>query len=206
MRPKARLILAGVLLLLLAACGSPPLAQPYWPVPVDPMARAEAAGLTPEPEEHLTTHTHAHLDVFVDGERIEVPSAIGIDIEATGIEHRLSDDGTAHEYYLPATCDEPCLSPLHTHDPGGIIHTESKEADQQPYTLGQFFTEWGLPLTADCVGQFCKADTTIAVYLDGEQDNGNPADVELTSLLEIAIVIGKPPGEIPDSYPFHFPE
>jgi hypothetical protein len=140
--------------------------------------------------------------VFVDSEPIEVPSAIGIDIVANGIEHELSDDGNAHEYFLPASCDAPCLSPLHTHDPSGIIHTESKDADQQPYTLGQFFAEWGLALDADCVGQFCTADTTIAVYTDGEQFTANPADIELTSHLEIAIVIGTPPTAIPDSFTF----
>lgn len=200
MRAVAPVALVGI---LLAACAAPaPLSQPSWPAPADPMALAENAGLTPEPEEHLTTHTHSHLDVFVDGERVTVPSAIGIDIEATGITHELSADGTTHEYFLPGRCDAPCLSPLHTHDPTGLIHTESKKADQEPYTLGQFFTEWGLPLTADCVGEFCKVDTTIAVYVDGEQVTGNPAEIELLTHSEIAIVIGKAPSAIPDSYPF----
>jgi hypothetical protein len=62
------------------------------------MTLAQDAGLTPEPEEHLVTHTHAHLDVFVDGERVVVPSGIGIDLEADGVTHEVSDDGTANEY------------------------------------------------------------------------------------------------------------
>jgi hypothetical protein len=203
MRSRATASLVGPLLLvLLAGCSSAPLTQPSWPAPVDPMARTEAAGLTPETEEHLATHTHAHLDVFVDGVPVQVPSAIGIDIEATGIEHKLSDDGTAHEYFLPGSCDTPCLSPLHTHNPTGIIHTESKDPDQQPYTLGQFFTEWGVPLNANCVGQFCKTDTNISIYLDGEPYTGDPADIELKSHLGIAIVIGKPPNRIPNSHEF----
>jgi len=199
-RPVA---LAGML--LLTACAATPLTQPVWPAPSDPMGLAVQAGLTPEPVENLTTHTHAHLDVFVDGERIVVPSAIGIDIEAIGITHELSADGTTHEYFLPASCPVACLSPLHTHDPTGIIHTESDKADQEPYTLGQFFTEWGVPLNAECVGEFCKTETTIAVYVDGEQVTGNPAEIKLLSHEEIAIVIGKAPSAIPDSYPFFDP-
>lgn len=203
MSPAFRVVPAAVATaLVLAACQSAPLTQPSWPAPTDPMALAEEAGLTPEPEEHLVTHTHAHLDVFVDGERVVVPSGIGIDLEASGVSHELSDDGTADEYFVHDSCDAPCLSPLHTHDPTGLVHTESKVADQEPYTLGQFFTEWDVRLDGDCVGEFCRTDTPIAVYLDGDSYEGNPAEIELTSHLEIAIVIGREPSEIPDSYPF----
>src|SRR5215203_5960919 len=41
---------------------------PEWPAPDDPMARTAEAGLTPAVKEHLQTHRHSHLDVFVDGE------------------------------------------------------------------------------------------------------------------------------------------
>lgn len=36
----------------------------------------------------------------------------------------------------------PCISPLHTHDTTGSLHTESATA--VPNRLGQFFTEWGV--------------------------------------------------------------
>ena len=193
---------AAATALVLAACQSAPLTQPSWPAPADPMALAQAAGLTPEPEEHLVTHTHAHLDVFVDGEQVVIPGGIGIDLEADGVTHEVSEDGTANEYHVPGTCDAPCLSPLHTHNPTGLIHTESQDPDQEPYTLGQFFTEWGVRLDGDCVGEFCKTDAPIAVYLDGDEYEGNPAEIELTSHLEIAVVIGTPPSTIPDSYTF----
>jgi hypothetical protein len=214
MRSRATGALGSLLLLLLsllAACGSAPLTQPSWPAPPDPMAQAEQAGIAMEAEEHLTTHTHVHLDVFVDGERVEVPSGIGIDIEVSGVSHELSADGTAHEYFV-SRCDALCLSDLHTHDPSGIIHTESRMADQEPYTLGQFFTEWGVRLDASCVGEFCKggaenndpnaAEASIAVYVNGEQQTGNPSDIKLVNHVEIAIVIGSPPDEIPSSFTF----
>jgi hypothetical protein len=200
-RGAAMAVLVGCL--ILAACATPkPLTQPSWPAPSDPMTLATQAGLVPTEKEHLTTHTHAHLDVIVDGQAVEVPSGIGIDIESpSGIRTEPTDDGTGTQYFV-TSCPEPCLSPLHTHDPTGILHTESNDPDQQPYTLGQFFAEWGLRLDDKCVGEFCTSDTSIAVYLNGARYKGNPADIKLESHLEIAVVIGKPPGFIPDSWNF----
>jgi hypothetical protein len=190
--------------LLLAACGQPAssLKQPSWPAPSDPMALATQAGLEATQSEHLNTHTHAHLDVRVDGETVVVPAGLRVDIEApTGINKEKTADGTATEYYV-TLCFAPCLSPLHTHDPSGIIHTESIKDNQEPYTLGQFFTEWGVTLDDQCVGEFCKSDTSIAVYLDGKKYDGNPAEIKLKSHLEIAIIVGEPPTIIPDSWEF----
>jgi len=165
------------------------------------MARAESAGLTPEADEFLTTHTHAHLDVFVDGERVEIPAAIGIDVNGSGIEAELMDDEVNTEYQLRSPCDSPCLSPLHTHDVFGIIHTESKVANAPSFTLGQFFTEWGVRLDASCVGEYCAPDVPIQVYLDGRPFGGDdPSEIELTSHLVIAIAIGAVPGLIPENW------
>ena len=202
-------LLAG--LLALTACqakpptvsypSSAPLAPPSWTAPADPVALAEEAGLVPYEVEHLTTHLHAHLHVFVDGEPVVVPAGIGIAVGLKGVKDEPTDDGTEH-FYSVTTCDVPCLSPLHTHTPDGLIHEESPETNHPPYTLGQFFTEWGLRLDDSCVGEFCKSDTSIAVYLDGKKTDGNPAEVKLKSHLEIAIIIGKPPALVPNSWDF----
>ncbi|MGH2358270.1 MAG: hypothetical protein ACRDGJ_09690 [Candidatus Limnocylindria bacterium] len=169
------------------------------------MALAADAGLVPTEKEYLSTHTHAHLDVFVDGQLVEVPSGIGIDIDAPeGIDIEPTDDGTGTQYFV-TTCSHPCLSPLHTHDPTGIVHTESEDPDQEAYTLGQFFTEWGVRLDDQCIGEFCTSSTTIAIYANGEKRDGNPADIRLEHHLEIAIVIGTPPSLIPDTWDFFDP-
>jgi hypothetical protein len=165
------------------------------------MGLAADAGLTPTDREYLVTHTHAHLDVFVDGTRIVVPAGIGIDIGADGVTETTTPDGTETEYGV-AICDAPCISPLHTHLPEGVIHTESEEPNIEPYTLGQFFTQWGLTLDDSCVGEFCRDKTTIEIYLNGEKHEGDPALIELISHLEIAMVIGKPPATIPESHTF----
>lgn len=80
------------------------------------------------------------------------------------------------------------------------MHTES--LDQTPNRLGQFFTEWGVALDESCVGGYCKPETSVAVYVDGEPYEGDPADIDLTDQKEIAVVIGTPPAVIPSSFDF----
>jgi hypothetical protein len=163
---------------------------PAWPAPDDPMARTEAAGLEPAVKEHLQTHRHSHLDVLVDGQPVVVPAGIGIDITDPGVRHAGGSYGGIEE------CTHPCISPLHTHDATGIIHTES--AEDELLTLGQLFTEWGVELDDECVGDFCEGDTEIAVYIGRDEYDGDPADIELEDQRQIAIVIGTPPDRIPD--------
>jgi hypothetical protein len=87
-----------------------------------------------------------------------------------------------------------CISPLHTHDDSGIIHTES--ASPAPNRLGQFFVEWGVALTRTCVGGYCHLATP-HVYVNGKPYAGDPRGILLTDHKEIAIVIGTPPKKIP---------
>jgi len=174
-----------------AGVARPADAFPDWPVPNDPSERAAAAGLALEPKEHLQTHRHSHLDVFVDGRAVLVPAAIGIDITDPGVKH-FADNGS---YGGIVECTNPCISPLHTHDATGIIHTEA--ADDTLLTLGQFFTEWGMRIDDECVGEFCESETDVAVYIGGQEYHGNPADIELDDHSVIALVIGTPPGTIP---------
>jgi hypothetical protein len=96
-------------------------------------------------------------------------------------------------------CSQPCISPLHTHDASGVIHTES--ASTTPNRLGQFFTEWNVPFSATCVGQYCSPATKIAIYVNGNIYSGDPAAISLTDRKEIAIVIGSAPSSIPGSFP-----
>ncbi|MEP7041109.1 MAG: hypothetical protein ABI864_05990 [Chloroflexota bacterium] len=205
-------VLAG--LLALTACqakapaasfgSSAPLTQPSWATPDDPVALAEEAGLVPDKVEHLTTHLHAHLHVFVDGQAVVIPAGIGIAVSLKGVKDEPTPDGTEH-FYSVSTCEVACLSPLHTHQPDGVIHEESPETNHPPYTLGQFFTEFGVRLDANCVGEFCRPDALIHVYLDGKPHSGDPSEIPLTNHLEIAIVIGQPPVEIPFTWTFFDP-
>jgi hypothetical protein len=208
---RFRLLTAALLAMVLAACGgaagagtsaSAPAETPAtgaapWPAPPDPMGLSQKAGLAGEPVERLQYHVHSHLDVFINGQRTEVPAGIGIDTSNPAVK-QFPLDGGAVGYGLQAECATPCISPLHTHDPSGIIHTES--ATSKPHVLGQFFTQWGVALDANCVGGYCKPKDAISIYVDGGPFAGDPTSIELADGREIAIVIGTPPAIIPSKF------
>ena len=215
-----RLVVAG-LALALAGCGSNAAASPsprqtpnvftpptqgpelalHWPAPADAMALTVEAGLVPDPKEYTNNHAHSHLDVFIDGRPILVPAGIGINIEDPGVTK--FDDAAGVGYGNIQLCAQPCISPLHTHDPDGIIHTESKTPEA--LTLGQFFTEWAVELSGTCVGEFCSPEKPVAFYVNGAPYTGDPGAIELTDLKVIVIVIGTPPSEIPSTADFSGP-
>jgi hypothetical protein len=200
-----RRIAVIALLFAAAACGksgslakSAPVATPPtagglpWPAPSNPLELARKAGLDPETHETLVFHVHAHLDVYVNGKAVVVPAGIGININDPAVH---SGPGPAYGGISPA-CAQVCISPLHTHDTSGIIHTEAKTA--VPNKLGAFLTEWNVKLDRSCVGGYCSG---VQVFVDGKRFTGDPATIQLTDKKEIAFVIGTPPKTIPTSFP-----
>jgi hypothetical protein len=173
-------------------------AAPVWAAPTDPLERARAAGLEPEVRETLKFHVHAHLDVFFNGRVVVVPAGVGINIADPGVKRFDGPRGAG--YGGIDGCDQPCISPLHTHDADGVLHTES--GDSEPNSLGQFFTEWGIKLDAQCVGDYCKPATDVRIYVNGQGFRGDPAGIQLTDGKEIAIVIGRPPAKVPSKGDF----
>jgi len=199
---SVRLAAAGTLaaLALVPPAPRPATGAPPWPAPPNPLQRARLAGLTPERHEFLAYHVHAHLDVLVNGTKVWVPAGIGIDIHDPAVQGgRISPGPHGTAYGGIDNCATPCISPLHTHDWSGVLHTESKRAT--PNRLGQFFTEWKVRLDRRCVGGYCKPRAAISVYVNGRVTTGNPRDITLTNLKEIAIVIGTPPAHVPSRFP-----
>jgi len=165
-----------------------------WPAPPNPLELACKAGLTPEEKEFVLFHVHAHLDVFVNGGKVVVPAGIGINISDPAVKH-----GAGPSYGGISMCVQPCISPLHTHDTSGVLHTESKAST--PNKLGQFFIEWDVKLASRCVGGYCSPQDPVAFYVNGRRYSGDPASIELTNLKEIAIVVGTPPATgVPAKY------
>ncbi len=212
----ARAIVGAGTILLVASCSaSTPSAVPpassggtspsgpgaalEWPAPPNPMELAVKAGLKPLPKEFVVNHVHSHLDVFVDGKPVRVPGGIGIKIDDPAVQVDDLPDGTK-QYGGITLCNEPCISPLHTHSSDGILHTESTETTRN--TLGEFFTEWGVALDASCVSTYCSPTTPIAIYIDGVLTPGDPRAIEILDMREIAIVIGTPPAQIPSTADF----
>jgi hypothetical protein len=186
-------------MLLAVACASrdtskPPDATPaeakpleLWPLPNDAMNLARKAGLEPEKSESLQYHVHAHLDVFKDGRPVLVPGGIGIDITDPQV-HRFDTPAGPAYGGIQKACAKPCISPLHTHDPDGVIHTESPTPT--PNRFGQFLAEWDVKLPDDA-----------KVYVDGKEYTKDVAKIELADRREIAVVIGEAPDEIPSVFP-----
>ena len=116
--------------LSLTASGA--VAAPPWAAPADASARAKTAGLTMLSSEGSVEHIHTHLSVTVDGKAVAVPAEVGIDETAQRI------------------------SPLHTHDSSGIVHVESDV--KRDFSLGEFFTEWDVALSAGQIGSYSGND------------------------------------------------
>jgi hypothetical protein len=137
--------------------------------------RLKPLGLNALTNEGEVVHIHQHLDIYVNGKKVTVPSQIGI-------------------------YDGQFLTELHTHDASGIMHVESPT--KRTFDLAQFFGVWGVRLTPSCVGGYCKELTPWRLYVDGKPYQGDPRALELKAHQEIAIVIGTPPKVIPSKYKF----
>lgn len=137
--------------------------------------RLKPLGLHALTTEGQVLHIHQHVDVFVNGKREPVPQGIGI-------------------------YDGQFLTELHTHDGSGVIHVESPVAKH--FDLGQFFGVWGVRLTPECVGGYCRTVTPWTMYVNGEGYQGDPAALVLREHQEIAFVIGTPPRTVPSKYKF----
>jgi hypothetical protein len=188
-------IVCALVAVAVAGCGGgkkASTAPPMWPAPPNPMELTRKAGLVPERAEFLQYHVHAHLDVFFDGDPVVVPAGIGINVDDPAVESDSTGVGLLHE------CDQPCISPLHTHATDGVLHTETKTP--QPNTLGQFFVEWNVLLEPGRVGSYDGGNDSVAIYVDGEAFDGDPREIELSDGREIAIVIGTAPAQIPSDF------
>jgi hypothetical protein len=182
--------LAGLLALLAAGCGSsahtppglsisgpglqtsPPasgLSQAPWRPEYAHLAqRLKLIGIPPGGQEKF--HIHAMLHIYVNGLLTPLPANIGID-SAKGVE-----------------------SSMHTHDGSGIIHMEAPHPFN--YTLGDFFSVWGVKLgPAQLGGLKGYGGDHLHFYLNGKPLS-NP--VALVLHKDDSVVIGYGP---PNGYP-----
>jgi hypothetical protein len=132
--------------------------------------------------EKTVTHVHTHLTIFVNGQARVIPYGVGI----PGYEAVSTPDG-------PFVETGSCFYWLHTHAEDGIIHVESPSSTET-FSLGQFFAEWGLPLSSTQVGPAAGKETvffaapgkTVGIY------KGDPANLPLGSHYQIQIDVGTP--------------
>jgi hypothetical protein len=133
-------------------------------------------GISCQTSEQTLFHIHAHLTIFVNGAARQVPAAIGI----PGAQAQTTAAG-------PFIENGTCFYWLHTHAADGIIHIESPV--QRNYTLGNFFDEWGQPLSASRVGP--ASGRVVALY-NGQVFQGDPRTIPLTAHGQIQLEVGTP--------------
>jgi len=138
--------------------------------------RLRPLGLSALGAEGTVLHIHQHLDLYVNAKKVTLPALIGI-------------------------FDNSYITEVHVHDTTGVIHVESPT--RRTFTLGQLFGEWGVKLTASCVGSYCGH---LRWWVNGQRRTGDPAALILKAHQEIAIAAGPPPLVVPKSYRFPFGE
>jgi hypothetical protein len=124
-------------------------------------------GVECEAHERLNYHVHSRLDIFVEGQPVEVPANIGVK-------------------------RGECLYWLHTHEgQPGIIHVEAPtEGD---YTLGQLFAIWGQPLSStQLLDRTADADHEIRATVGAARHEGDPATILLKDGTAIRLEYGPP--------------
>jgi hypothetical protein len=180
-RTLPRCLVSAALLALLAltaaGCGSsadtPPglaisgpglqTSKPPWPPEYQHLAqRLKQIGIPPGGKE--TFHIHAMLHIYVNGLLSPLPADIGLD-PAKGVE-----------------------SSMHTHDSTGVIHMEAPHPFS--YTLGDFFSVWGVKLGPAQVGGLTGyGGDHLHFYLNGKPLS-NPAALVLHKRDSVVIGYG----------------
>jgi hypothetical protein len=160
------------------ALGAAPIASaPHWAAPADISAAADAAGLHVLRAEGVVEHIHTHVQVDIDGQTLAVPASIGIDAR------------------------RGLVTELHTHRPFGVIHVESDV--EAPFTLGQFFTEWGHPIGPNHVGAVqWGADRSMHLFINGREVSGDPARVLLHNGDDVHIAVTRAGVPVASPKPF----
>ncbi|MGO8859327.1 MAG: hypothetical protein ACLQRH_00950 [Acidimicrobiales bacterium] len=160
------------------------------PIPIGPklatLANAATGqtlnGVQCQDGEQLVSHVHTHVTIFVNGQARVIPYGVGI----PGFEAVQTPDG-------PFVETGSCFYWLHTHAEDGIVHVESPSLSLH-FTLGQFFAEWGVPLSATQVGS-AHGKVTVFFGSTGEKPQlykGDPADLPLGDHYQIQLNVGTP--------------
>jgi hypothetical protein len=139
-------------------------------------------GVQCQTNEQLVVHVHTHLTIFVNGKAQVIPYGIGI----PGFQAVKTSTG-------PFVQTGSCFYWLHVHANDGIIHIESPSTTET-FTLGQFFKEWGVPLSKTQVGS-ATGPVTVFFTSPGKKAQlytGDPNNIPLGDHYQIQLVVGTP--------------
>jgi hypothetical protein len=127
----------------------------------------QIAGISCDAMEGSRIHIHQHLLILDHGNAVPIPNNVG----------------------RPLTSQ--CLYWIHTHTPDGIIHIESPNT--RTFTLGDFFTIWGQPLTSTRAATATAAKgAKLKVWVDGKPYTDDPRKIPLAAHTDIVVEAGPP--------------
>ena len=127
----------------------------------------QIAGISCDEMEGTRIHIHQHLAIYDHGKLVPIPLNVGRPLE------------------------RPCLYWIHTHTADGIIHIESPTT--RTFTLGDFFTIWGQPLTGTRASSaIADKGTKLKVWVDGKPYTGDPRGIPLAKHTDIVVEAGPP--------------
>lgn len=111
-------------------------------------------------------HVHAFVGLYVNGQQVVIPDAIGI-VHAAG---DMMDSATGwpnQEIY------GDCFYHVHTHDDTGLVHLEDFNAQHLTYndsmfSTGNMFDIWGIQVSGGALGQFGPFSGPMTIYTSGQ--------------------------------------
>ena len=132
-----------------------------------PPAGETVGGISCDAQEGQRIHIHQHLLILDHGKAVDIPPNVG---QPSG---------------------KRCIYWLHTHTPDGFIHVEAPQ--DRSFTLGDFFTVWGQPLTrTTAASAHIAKHESLKVWVNGKPFAGDPRSIPLTAHADIVIQVGPP--------------
>lgn len=126
--------------------------------------------ITCQPTMSNNYHIHIFLGVYVNGQLMALPMAIGME----------NPGAPSSGFINTATC----FYFIHTHDSSGIVHVEDPNPNNlavtaSMYTLQDVLDVWGITASANNFGQFTGP---VRVFTSGQTYDGQNTNVPATSL------------------------
>lgn len=116
-------------------------------------------------------HVHAYVGLYVNGQLVVIPDAIGIYYAAGDVTDPVT--GWPNQEIYAGTSSTPgCFYHIHTHDASGMIHLEDHSTSDNTialWTTGNLFDIWGLQVSPTQFGPFMGP---VTVYTSGQQYRG----------------------------------
>jgi hypothetical protein len=113
--------------------------------------------------EHTSFHVHAHLSIYINGAKVDLPQNLGI------------------------ASDQTCLYWLHTHDATGVVHIEAP--GDQTYKLGTLLKLWRDDFASLQYPNQLSATNGWTAYVDGKEvsnDDFNGIELKSHELITLA--------------------